>query len=208
MQAAKRIQTISARPRTRPDSVSSPTVPGARESLQRVFDTVEWMFRRKQLDERSYRAALRVRTAQETLSGAAGNIMNPDRVRGASLPGSAPHAALLEAAETLLTLNDLAAKAALTQNQLRSIILIVCKDNTIEQTSKLLFHGEHPRKAREQTGKLFKAALHALAEHWWPEQAGSRNTRMRAFLNDDARPSIASDGVIEISERVYVGGRR
>lgn len=203
----KRQAIVTARPKTYIDSVSSPTVPGARETLPRVFDVIEWMYRRKQIDQWAYRAANKVLAAQEKLSGTVGNVMDFERIRGAALPGVGPHDGLIDAAMTMRTLRNLVDAGTLSAVQLACIKFVVCENYTIEKTAQKIFCNFAPtRKEREQTSKTFRSGLHALADHWWPEGKGEHKNRILGFRNENARPSELSEGVIEVGSRVYVSG--
>src|SRR5947209_6134889 len=81
------IRTETARQRTRQVYVPSARVPGARDQVTKVVDTVEQMWRSQQMGDRPYEAAQMFRSAWDVIESVVGNAMDFDRVRGGGAPG-------------------------------------------------------------------------------------------------------------------------
>lgn len=182
--ALKAVEPISARPRLIDATVDSPTVPGAIERLKRVVDTIEGMYRRKQLgsskdgdlrqmeNERAYRAATRLRNAHDVVYGSIGGQMDFDRVRGGGVPGAPPALHYREAADVLTD-----ARKALLAVQDRVVMLVVCEGYTIEDAAKRIRQSTE-RAVREEIGVILRSALAALAEAWFePGEVKRKNVR-------------------------------
>ena len=180
------------------DQVAHPRLDGMTETVNRAFDVIDYMFKRKWLGELEYRAAVRLRTAEETLHGVVGNVMDFDRVRGRGLPGQRPPQPLCRAYGTVADF-----RATLDREQQELVKAVVFERVTLEQIAKDRNAGVYKRRIFDAVKKDLETALQALAAVWWPEGSGYRNGRILSFLMDDARPTIAMDGVIEIDARAY-----
>ena len=98
---ARKIESPTGRPKTFKTRVSSPTVPGAVEEVDRVIDSIEHLRQRRNLDPLAFRSAEKLRAAHDVIYGSIGGVMDMDRVRGTSNPGAPPAPAFMLAAETL-----------------------------------------------------------------------------------------------------------
>lgn len=203
---AKKLEQPSARPRTVEAKVSSPTVPGATETVRRVINTIEYMHARKQLDRRSYRVAEMLLGAHQVLYGSIGNTLDPDRVSGSNLPGSPPPPTYLLASERLRE-----AKFLLFPQVYRIVASIVIAGYTIEQTANELAHANHrpaTRHEKEQVGKTLREGLATLADQWIPDHEEARSGAVVGFRAPDARPTTIEVGTIQRGKTAHATGRR
>lgn len=199
---------------TASDKVSSPTVPGAREDVQRVIDTLASMLRRRQLTAREYEAADRIRTAHAKVFGSMGGAMDFERARGSSSPGGFGES-YRQAAEYL---SDI--KRFLYPKDYPVVYHVCCLGYSIEQTAQRLPRiferdgtGRVTRASREEAGRRLKAGLEAAADLWWPEKAsmtakdGAEIRPMRAVVSE--RPEW-SDGLTEVpkASAVHATGKK
>lgn len=95
--SAKASKQQASRARTERDQVSSPTVPGELEYIDRVIDNISQMVSRKQIDERQGWAAYHYRTCFQMQSAGAGGAMDFDRVRSPNGPAGHPPIIFLDA---------------------------------------------------------------------------------------------------------------
>lgn len=197
----KKIEQPSARPRTVEAKVSSPTVPGATETVRRVINTIEYMLARKQLDRRSYRVAEMLLGAHQVLYGSIGNNLDPDRISGSSSPGSPPPPTYLLAAERLSE-----AKRFLFPKAYRIVVSVVIAGYTIEQTANELAGGIATRYEKEETGKTLREGLATLAARWIPDHEEAQSGAIVGFRAPE-KPTI-SVGLISRGKTVHATGRR
>lgn len=174
--------------------VSSPTVPGAIENVKRVVDTIEAMHRRRQLgassdkelrileNDRSYRAAMRLRAAHDVVTGSIGGVMDFDRVRSGGGLGAPPPLHYREAADDLLD-----ARKVLDDNHHHVVQLVVCEGHSIDFATQWIY-GNSARAAREEVGALMRGALQSLADHWYERAELPGKSRVRRFHAADADP--------------------
>jgi len=209
---AKKIEQPTARPRTVKAKVSSPTVPGATETVRRVQNTIEWMLARRQLDKRSFRVAEMLLDAHHVIYGSIGNNLDMDRISGRSAPGSPPPPTYMLAAERL---SD--AKKSLCPKVYRVVTKIVIAGYTIEQmANEIANDGRRVGDAqvlaskyeREKTGKVLKEGLGDLAKRWIPDHEGSRAGRVVGFRTPDARPDVIIIGPVDIGGTAHASGHR
>lgn len=159
---AKKVAPPSARAATRRVNVSSPTVPGAQESVLRTVNTIEHMRQRKQITAHSYHAAERMWQAYETIYGQTGGVMDMDRSRGGGSPGSPPLPPYLEAAETLSF-----AKRILYPMDYRIVTLVACMGKTIDEAAVMVWHRTPQRADKEEVGRRLRTGLRELADRWF-----------------------------------------
>lgn len=190
----KKQEIPSACPKLINAVVSSPTVPGAVENVKRVVDTVEAMHRRRLLGEssdkdlrvlqndRSYRAAMRLRSAHDVVTGSIGGVMDFDRVRSGGGLGSPPPLHYREAADDLLD-----ARSVLDDSHHRVIHLVVCEGHSIDFATQWLY-GNSARNCREEVGQLMRNGLLRLADHWYDRAELPGKTWVRRFHTADADP--------------------
>lgn len=164
---AKKVKPPSAVPPTRRVNVSSPTVPGAQESVLRTVNAIEHMRQRKHISAHQYKAAERMWLAYETIYGQTGGSMDMDRSRGGGLPGAPPLPAYIEAAETLSF-----AKRVLYPMDYRIISLVACLGKSIDEAAAMVcdrrLDGRLPvRSDKEEVGRRLRAGLRELADRWF-----------------------------------------
>ena len=204
----KPVLVPSARPKLFPGHVDSPTVPGARETVMRVFDTLHVMLRRKQLTQRQHRAGETFRHAFDALQSSIGRSMDFDRIRSRGLPGSPPLNIYLHASDELAN-----ARKTLTNGVEYLVIELVCgKGYSLEQTARELCGVENKtgrplRKDCEKIGYVFKQGLNALADIWHPESSGD-DSPMRTYRAPDAKPSTSDLTVVPQAKAVHANGRK
>lgn len=155
---AKKEAPPTARPKTYERRIASLSVPGAVDMVKRVGDTLENMLRRRQLDDRSFRAGERLRNAYEVVYGQVGGSMDFDRVRGAGRPGSGPPVHYLEAAGVL---ND--AWRNLYSLDYKVVILIACEGHTIERAAQMIYGAKPSRADKEEIGRRLREGLRQLS---------------------------------------------
>jgi hypothetical protein len=141
--------------------VPSPTVPGHRERVQRVADTIDTMFARKQLTERQNRAAEIYRGAWATIGSSVGGSMDFDRVRGGGLPGQPLAMRYMDAAAIL---SD--AKLKLYTRDHEVLELVARDGHSQAEAADMLHGGKATRAEREDVGRRLKDGLNELADRW------------------------------------------
>lgn len=186
---------VAGAQKTKPDRVASPTVPGAIENISRVVDTIDQMYKRRQLaddkdiddkikhNERAYRAVQRLRGAHDVVYGSIGGVMDFDRVRGAGSPGSPPPLHYRMAADILID-----TKKGVDALQLRIITLVACEGHSIDQTAQKIYGREVSRSEREEIGKQLREGLRELAKRWFEATAEGKRTKIVTHHAADAHP--------------------
>lgn len=159
---AKKLKPPSAVSPTRRVNVSSPTVPGAQESVLRTVNAIEHMRQRKHISAHQYKAAERMWLAYETIYGQTGGSMDMDRSRGGGLPGAPPLPAYLEAADTLSF-----AKRILYPMDYRIVSLVACMGESIDRVAAIVGHRIASRSDKEDIGRRLRTALKELADRWF-----------------------------------------
>lgn len=205
----KAVPVPSARPRLVPGHVDSPTVPGARETVMRVFDTLHVMLKRKQLTQRQHRAGEMFRSAFDALECTVGRSMDFDRVRSQGMPGARPAQQYAEAADTLHQ-----ARCKLTNGVEYLVIDMVCgKGYSLEQTAREIC-GADPktnrplRKDHEKIGYVFKIALSKLADLWNPDGRNDDEPSMRSYRAPGAKPTSSELTIVPQAKAVHANGRK
>jgi hypothetical protein len=175
-------------------NVASPYNHGI-DRVDRVIDTIDAMFARRQIDGQQKRAADTYRDAFDVVVGAGlGGAMDFDRVRGGGSPGAPPGPAAMVAAQTL---DD--AKKTLGTMDSAIVELVVGRGYSIEQAAARVLSSTATKKSlsvrdTEFVGKRMRDALSALAEHWHPV---SRKTHIRSFMEEGAKPVGGEPGIRE-----------
>lgn len=212
--ARKKARPITARPKTYIGSISSVTVPGAVDSVERVVNPIDHMRKRRQLassgnkdelhklNESAYRAAERLRAAYEVVHGQVGGAMDFDRVRGAGRPGMGPPLHYLEAAGVL---ND--ARKQLYALDYRVVILVACEGHSIERVAEMI-RGPSPTRAdKEDIGRSLRQGLRELAGEAVTGDDAPRPARTwHAVDATTYSPQVA--GVIERGDVVHATGHK
>jgi hypothetical protein len=175
--------------RTKRVYVSSPTVPGTREEVSLVVDTIEMMWRGKWLNENQYRAAQIFRSACDTLASCMGGTMDFERSRGASVPGQPPLPPNLAASEKITD-----AKQALSPMDYDIVCKIVGYGFTVKAAAGMI-----DRSART-VGKHLRDALSLLADRWTFDAVAQIARSMR-------RPRIYSHRDFDARDRNYTISR-
>lgn len=200
------LKPITARPRLVEDFVHSPTVPGAREAVQRVFDGLDAMLKRKQIGKMEYRAAMHIRNANDVVYGSPGGVMDLDRVRGGGMSGPQAAPPYLEASETLRKVKQWT--YALDH---KLIELVVISGYSIVSAAQIV-HGRVPtRTEKEEAGVRLRFGLMEVAERLWGRAAIEADDRrdMGAFHAAGATDyNTAAPGSVERGRVVHATGQR
>lgn len=183
----------AARPRRRidPVTVHSPYGHGI-DRVNRIYDQLALMFKRKQITPRQFDAGERLQIAADTVYGQAGGAMDFDRARGGSLPGQPPALPYLVASETLHQ-----AKMRLYPRDYATVYRVCVEGAKIETCCGLF--GE--RRNGREAGKALRRGLDVLADLWWPE--GERRSKASVFRSEKA--TVGDDAVVTVG-RVYHAG--
>jgi hypothetical protein len=101
--AGRRVEErkVEARQRTRTIYVSSPDNDGTRNMVQRVVDTIDFLWNRKKINDQEHAAALKYRAAWDMIQSTVGGVMDFERARGGGVPGGMIAPQYLEAADTI-----------------------------------------------------------------------------------------------------------
>lgn len=141
--------------------MSSPTVPGAVENVERVVVRGGCEFLRKKFP-REYRAAERVSDAWTIVYGQAGGAMDFDRARGPGTPGAPPEPKYLSAASDLREI-----VRCLYPLQANVVLLVAGACLTVDQAAAMIYGRSPSRPMREEIGRQLRYGLGRLAEQWW-----------------------------------------
>lgn len=194
-------EPITGRAPTRRTQVSSPTVPGAVEHVERVSDSIEYLRKRY---PREHRAAERLRASHEVVYGQVGGVMDFERARGGSLPGSPPLPPYLSGAEDLNT-----AKRILYAVDHTLVTLVACVGMPIDKAAETVLRRKPSRPDKEEMGRRFRIGLNELADEWWSMGAGDKPTdEVRIWREAGARPTEISAGEVPKARAVHATGRR
>ncbi|SRR5260221_499138 len=199
----QRHRPLSARPRTQAVYVPHPTVPGHRERVHRVVDTIDAMFSRKQLTERQHRTAEIYRGAWATIGSSVGGSMDFDRVRGGGVPGRPLAIRYMDAAKCL---SD--AKLKLYTRD-REVLELVARDGHSQADAADMLHGGQATRAeREDVGRHLRDALDQLADLWLGALFRKESGRIVAERNFDPSEFEVSTGELERTDRVAHATRK
>jgi hypothetical protein len=180
----------SARPRTMKVYVASPSVPGAREHVERVVDPIEYLWRRGQLGDRPYEAAKKFREAFDGLVSVGGGAMDFERVRSGNLISS-PLPRLVAAEEVITD-----TKKALYPVHFDIVCKCVGEGHLIKDVAPIF------GMTIQDCSCGLKQALQELADRWIP--LGARRDDRRRKIN--AHRDFDPRSLTSTSEQV-VGGR-
>lgn len=190
-----------APPRTAADAratakvnVASPYSHGI-DRVDRVIDTVDALYRRKQIDRRQKEAADVYRDAFDAVGGGSiGGAMDFDKVRSGGSAGGSPTPAALIAAETLRH-----ASAALGELDSMIMQLVVGVGHSVEHVAGIVL-GKATLSARDQehVGRRLREALTLLANKWFPLSKGSA---IRGEIAAGARPTAGAAGTRDVGAR-------
>jgi hypothetical protein len=196
---SKRLASVqpSARPRTVKAYVDSPSVPGAREQVERVVDPIEYLWRRGQLGDRPYEAAKRFRDAWDALVSGTGGAMDFERVRSGNLVSS-PLPRLVAAQEVITE-----AKKALYPVHFDIVCKCVGQGHLIKDVAPMVGMKE------QECSCGLKQALQVLADRWIPLGARRDDRRREINAHRDFEPrSLTSTSGQVVRGRVAHADRR
>lgn len=165
--------------------------PETRVGVERFVDTVEMLYRRRQIDARQYQAAETYREAMEKVESGIPCTLDTSRVRGGGIATSPTEAqlwaaALLGEAERILGKID------------GRIVSLVVSGSGLREVAVKMF-GLNGAQVTEpdwkHAGRRLREALTVLADTWWPQPPSGRIRVVR----DDTPMADAGDraGVIE-----------
>lgn len=158
----ERNKTPTARPDTELVGVPSPYAHGI-DYVRRVVDTLNTMYRRKQITKREHDAGSRIQDAFGALYGVMGGAMDFDRVRGGSQPGSPPGPPQLAASELLGSVRDR------LYPEDWAVVLRVCGEGmSIEEAANNLYGAPASRSQMEDCGRRLREGLRQMADRWFP----------------------------------------
>lgn len=205
-----------AKPRTAADMraltfrdshVDSPTVPGAVERLQRTVDTLFNMVARKQIDDRQYRAAERLRNAHMVVYGSVLSAMDMDRVRVATGPAQSVPPPWMNAAQSIRE-----AKLKLYAFDHEVVLWVAVVGLKIEECVGKLgksprLEGLNTRSMREEVGRALRNGLSELAD-LWGERESEDYRRLRSHMEADAKPTGSDADTVPQARAVHATGSR
>ena len=158
---------------------------GAMHAVERFVDTIENMYRRRQIDARQYQAAETYRDAAERVEGGIPCPLDTSRVRtGTSI--SSPTESQLWAAAMLAE-----AERILGKIDGRIVAMVTTAGHSVHEVARQLFGaaaGKPRRGDAEHVGRRLREALTALADAWWPAPPQGRIRAVR----DETDPAMAS----------------
>lgn len=170
-------------------SVHSPYGHGI-DRVQKVFDQLATMFKRKQLTERQFQAGERLQRANDVIYGQAGGAMDFDRARGSGVPGQPPIMPYLLASESIAN-----AKNRLYPRDFATVWRVCIEGKKVDDCCGLFNEGPGGREA----GRALRRGLDELADMWWPIRAASGKA---SFFRTEVAVA-GEEGVVTVGE-VYL----
>lgn len=196
--------------RTVADRISSLTVAGAVDVVQRVVDPLEVMFKASQLTKRQWRAIETYRDAREVIYGQTGGSMDFDRVRGAGTPGSPPAPAYFDACETLRV-----AKQKLYPLDYAILTIVLGGSNPDDRGANFMQCAQRLERVGMDQRKVadrFKIAVGVLADAIWGEEKGDKEDgdkgRITGYLAPGARSTGSTAETVPQAKAVHADGRK
>ena len=165
--------------------VDSPYGGAKVDHVERVIDTPEAMKNRRQLTLRQYDAAMKYRSALDTVNGSIGNTMDPERIKVAPT-GRGPGDGVLAAAAVLLD-----ADKTLLRRDGEIILLVAGIGFSVEESAGRIYgtiNGKVRQRDIDFTGRILREGLDLLADMWFGGQ------QSRASVRSDIRSFIAKGG--------------
>jgi hypothetical protein len=204
----KRVKASRARlgqARTEPVSVSSPTVPGATDIVQKAVDPLFALRKKGRITEGQFLAGEVYRRGFNATKSRLGGSMDFDRVRS-STPGSGGYsAAELDALKKLRE-----GQSELGQFSSMIVRLVVGEEWSVGRVAAHFYGVKSDRKAsghdHDYVTRTLKDGLEILAFTW-----GITNNRpafMRGWRDDGAKPSGGQAGNREIEVTAKTMGRK
>ena len=205
--AKRRSKAAAKKPRTAADLRVREKVPasadnGALNGVERFVDTVELLYRRRQIDARQYQAAETYREAAERVEGGIPCPLDTSRVRGGGTITSPTEAqlwaaAMLSEAERILGKID------------GRIVALVTGGMGIAEVAITIFgsgRGTPRQRDSEHVGRRLREALAALADAWWPTPPAGRIRAVRDAVEPAETRAVA--GPVEAGRVAHATGRR
>lgn len=200
---AKAPSVPSGRPRLIPSYTDSPTVPGARENIMRVFDPLEAMRKRDQIGKLEYQAALHIRAAHDVIYGSPGGVMDLDRVRGGGSSGPQAAPPYLAACETLRLI-----KQWLYAMDHRLIELVVVAGYSVADAARAV-HGHVPsRSEKEEAGQRLRIGLREVSRHLWGVSEDKERSEIVVARAPDATDYTVAPGIAQRGNTVHATVRK
>lgn len=172
---------------------------GRLRQVDRHVDTIDMLYRRRQIDGRQRQAACEYRDVAERCGGGIPCPLDASRVRsGGHIPS--PTEAQLVAAQTLAEASRILGHL---DNQL--VLCVACHGMGIEEAAgQVLGRSRDGRVSRDDAlhaGRRLRTALTVLADFWWP--VGKRAIRGVQFFDAESDMRPAQDGTIEPGNVVH-----
>lgn len=187
----KQLKALNPRKLTK-TYVASLTTPGLREELSAAVDTVQALYRRRQLSERAWLAVEDYRRAYDTIAARLGGAMDFERVRGGGMAGYSDRE--LAASEKL---NHAAKVLGMIDG--RVVDLIVGQNRSLEEVARMICGPDEKTdraggRACNHIGRRLRESLELLADHWHrPRRQG-----IVSYRDPDAKPEGGKAGAREI----------
>jgi hypothetical protein len=178
----------TAAPKTSKVYVASPTVPGAREEVQRVVHSLEQMHRSKQIGDRLFQAGQMFRAAYDAVLSQMGGAMDFDRVRGGGSPGKPFADVYLDASGRLN-----GAQAKLYKRDYIILVAVAAEGHSVKSVA------EQFGMAYRDCGFCLRSALGELANLWEIDIKYRRDDlRARLVVHRDFDPRVLTSSATEI----------
>lgn len=168
---------------------------------KRERDTLDLLYRRRQIDGRQQHAGLAYRQWWNECGGSMPCTLDQSRARGGTPGSSSPTMTQLLAAERLRQ-----ASVRLGRRDERVVYLVVVEGHTIEDVAAMHFGNGGKAKATDvrHTGQRLRLALEDLADVWLPTRRGNGEIR-----GSDARDEqTVQPGVVEPARVAHASSRR
>ena len=177
---------VEARQRMRTDYVASPNNRGTRNMVQRVVNSLDFLWTRGKLNEHEYNAALRYQAAWECIHSSIGGQIDFERARGGGMPGGSLASAHLAAAGTIKE-----ARKVLGEEEFAIVHRVVALNYAILDVADKL------GRNRKTISAHLKKALSKLVDFWelgkcW--EGVERRRRVYAHRGFDPRQMRSTEG--------------
>jgi hypothetical protein len=171
---------VEARQRTRTDYVASPDNRGTRKSVQRVVDTLDFLWTRKKINDHEHNAAQRYRSAWDKIQSTVGGAMDFERARGGGMPGGLIAQPYLAAADEIRQV-----RVTLGGEDFQIVHRIAGLCYTIQDVAGQM------GGTRQAISSRLKKALGRLADFWemGKRWEGAQRRRLRIYAHRGFEPS-------------------
>jgi hypothetical protein len=205
---AKHAAQPTARAPTVMVTVSSPTVPGARESVQRAVTTIDYLHQRRHISDREHLAATKFKNAHDVVFGTIGGAMDPDRARGSGSPGSPPPPSWLLACDVLHE-----AKVQLYSLDYSIVEQIAGHGHSLRDVAAQIYgvgvDGRPSRNDFDRISDRLKAALSELASMWFGvAEAGATQPVRSVWRGTGAKPAGSDATSVPQGTAAHATGKR